>query len=226
MLAVVGILVLGAAVRTPPTARSRELSRDRETFLVAAADSPTAPKIARGPIDVIQTTAGSFLSVGGFGFAFTALQESIKRSNVGGRARARVPYFVFRASIANGQRWGRVSAGFAGGRAWARLCVERTTAPVPCWAQSSVVLPLPPIPPASLPPWQRLRPLATLSIRSLQTTAPRTVPSSWKRLVRSEHGCKSSWRHVTGRLDGCGQPEGPSTAICTALVAVWRIIQQ
>jgi len=116
MLAVVGILVLGAAVRTPPTARSRELSRDRESFLVAA-DSQTAPKIARGPIDVIQTTAGSFLSVGGFGFAFTALQESIKRSNVGGRARARVPYFVFRASIANGQRWGRVSAGFAGGRA-------------------------------------------------------------------------------------------------------------
>jgi len=64
---------------------------------------------------------GSFATVGGFGFVFTALQESMARSGVSGAARTAVPRFVFQAALANGQRWGRVSAGFAGGRALGQL---------------------------------------------------------------------------------------------------------
>jgi len=44
-------------------------------------------------------------------------QEATKRSGVAGKARDAVPRFVVQAALQNGQRWGRLSAGFAGGRA-------------------------------------------------------------------------------------------------------------
>ena len=76
-----------------------------------------ATPIAKGPVDVIRTTVSSFCTVGLFGFSLTAVQEFSARSGVSGRARDRVPYFVVQASLRQAQRWGRVSAGFAGGRA-------------------------------------------------------------------------------------------------------------
>lgn len=91
MLSILGLLALGAQVQQPP--------------------------IAKGPVDVVKTTASSFLTVGSFGFAITAFQESMKRANVAGQAKTRVPYFVMQASLAQAKRFGSISAGFAGGRA-------------------------------------------------------------------------------------------------------------
>lgn len=87
------------------------------TVVQSGVAPPRQTALAKTPLDVIQTTVGSFCAVGGFGFAVTAVQESMKRASVVGRARTQVPYFVVRASLLQAQRWGRVSAGFAGGRA-------------------------------------------------------------------------------------------------------------
>ena len=78
---------------------------------------PPPPVLAKTPLDVVASATGSFVTVGGFGFVVTAIQEAYKRRAVSGGARTAVPYFVFQAALRNGQRWGRVSAGFAGGRA-------------------------------------------------------------------------------------------------------------
>jgi hypothetical protein len=82
---------------------------------------PPAPPIAKNVGDVITTTVGSFVSIGSIGFIFTAAQESMARAKVSGAARKAVPRFVMRASLLNAQRWGRVTAGFAGGRAIGQL---------------------------------------------------------------------------------------------------------
>lgn len=92
MISIVGLLVLGAQVQQ-------------------------RPPIAKTPMDVVKTTASSFFTLGGVGFAITSFQESAKRANVAGQARTRVPYFVFQASLAQAKRIGLVSAGFTGGRA-------------------------------------------------------------------------------------------------------------
>lgn len=89
--------------------------------LVAARPAPPPPPIAASPADVVRTTLTSFCTIGAFGFCFTALQESLARANVYGDARKAVPYFVMCAAVQNAQRWGRVSAGFAGGRAAGQL---------------------------------------------------------------------------------------------------------
>lgn len=84
---------------------------------VARPPPPPAPPIAKNIGDVISTTVGSFASIGSMGFIFTAAQESMARAKVSGAARKAVPRFVVRAALMNAQRWGRVTAGFAGGRA-------------------------------------------------------------------------------------------------------------
>jgi len=83
----------------------------------AARPAPPAPPLAKNLVDVITTTAGSFMSIGSVGFVFTAAQETMARAAVSGGARKAVPRFVLRAALTNAQRWGRVTAGFAGGRA-------------------------------------------------------------------------------------------------------------
>ena len=102
----VALFVLGATLHHPPPVRRAEH--------VAAVE---AAPIAKGPVDVVRTTVNNFYTIGGFGFVFTAFSESTKRAGVSGRARDAVPYFVLRNSFLQAQRWGRVSAGFAGGRA-------------------------------------------------------------------------------------------------------------
>lgn len=87
----------------------------------ASPPKPAPPPIAKTPMDVVQTTLSSFATVSGIGFVFTAAQESSARAGVSGMARKAVPGFVIRAALMNGQRWGRVSAGFAGGRAAGQL---------------------------------------------------------------------------------------------------------
>ena len=77
--------------------------------------------IATHPIDVIRTTASNFVTIGGFGFAFTAFNEATKRAGVSGKAKAAVPRFVVQAALTQGTKWGKVSAGFAGGRAAGQL---------------------------------------------------------------------------------------------------------
>ena len=79
--------------------------------------TPKPPPIAKHPIEVVQTTVSNFVTIGGFGFAFTAFNEATKRSGVSGKAKAAVPRFVFQAALEQGTKWGKVSAGFAGGRA-------------------------------------------------------------------------------------------------------------
>ena len=96
-------------------------SADRRSSLIAARTPPPPPPIATSPLDVVRTTAGSFATIGGLGFCFTAFQEATARAAVSGDARKAVPYFVLKAALQNGQRWGRVSAGFAGGRAAGQL---------------------------------------------------------------------------------------------------------
>eukprot|EP00325_Prymnesiales_sp_UTEX-LB-985_P029898 CAMPEP_0174731648 /NCGR_PEP_ID=MMETSP1094-20130205/57923_1 /TAXON_ID=156173 /ORGANISM="Chrysochromulina brevifilum, Strain UTEX LB 985" /LENGTH=202 /DNA_ID=CAMNT_0015934059 /DNA_START=89 /DNA_END=697 /DNA_ORIENTATION=+ len=103
-------LVLGVVARSPATVNTL---RSDSLLLAAGAEPP----IARGPLDVIKTTASSFATVGTFGFAITAFQEYSKRAGTAGQARTRMPYFVVQASLAQASRWGRVSAGFSGGRA-------------------------------------------------------------------------------------------------------------
>ena len=83
--------------------------------------SKPPPPIAKTPLDVARTTLSSFATVSGIGFVFTAAQESSARAGVKGMARKAVPGFVIRAALMNAQRWGRVSAGFAGGRAAGQL---------------------------------------------------------------------------------------------------------
>ena len=78
---------------------------------------PKPAPIAKHPIDVVRTTASNFVTIGGFGFAFTAFNEATKRAGVSGKAKAAVPRFVVQAALAQGTKWGKVSAGFAGGRA-------------------------------------------------------------------------------------------------------------
>ena len=106
MLFGAALFVLSTTLQQPPRARRVEH--------VATAE---APPIAKGPGDVIKTTVNNFCTVGGCGFVFTAFSESSKRAGTGGKARDAVRYFVVRNSLLQAQRWGRVSAGFAGGRA-------------------------------------------------------------------------------------------------------------
>jgi len=80
-------------------------------------EPPKPPPIAKHPIEVVQTTVSNFVTIGGIGFVFTAFNEAKKRSGVSGRAKAAVPRFVFQAALAQGTKWGKVTAGFAGGRA-------------------------------------------------------------------------------------------------------------
>ena len=80
-------------------------------------EPPKAPPIAKHPIEVVTTTVSNFVTIGGFGFAFTAFNEATKRSGVSGKAKTAVPRFVLQAALAQGTKWGKVSAGFAGGRA-------------------------------------------------------------------------------------------------------------
>jgi hypothetical protein len=120
------LLIFGAAVQNP----ALTLRREQQTALVAASPPPPVP-IAKSAGDVVRTTVGSFFTIGSFGFALTAFQESVKRAGVAGRAKARVPYFVCMASLNQAQRWGRVSAGFSGGRAlgqWLRGMDDSTCA--------------------------------------------------------------------------------------------------
>ena len=88
-----------------------------ENSQAARRPAPAPPPLAKNVFDVISTTAGSFASIGSIGFIFTAAQETMARANVVGGARKAVPRFVLRAALTNAQRWGRVTAGFAGGRA-------------------------------------------------------------------------------------------------------------
>eukprot|EP00966_Prymnesium_polylepis_P275338 6361403-Prymnesium_polylepis.1 len=104
MLLATALLALGAAVHRPQ-------------LQAAAVGDSTKPPIADTPLDVLKTTVQSFCTIGGIGFGVTAFQEAQKMANVGGRARSQVPYFVITRALAQGGRWGRVSAGFAGGRA-------------------------------------------------------------------------------------------------------------
>ena len=83
----------------------------RADLLAAAQGEP----IAKTPLDVVQKTAGAFCTVGSLGFAMTAFQECSKRADVW--RHTQVPRYVIRNSLIQAQRWGRVSAGFAGGRA-------------------------------------------------------------------------------------------------------------
>ena len=83
--------------------------------------SKPPPPIAKTPLDVARTTLSGFATISGIGFVFTAAQESSARAGVKGMARKAVPGFVIRAALMNAQRWGRVSAGFAGGRAAGQL---------------------------------------------------------------------------------------------------------
>ena len=83
--------------------------------------APAKPEIAKHPFDVVRTTASNFLTIGGFGAAFTGLQTFQKMSGVCGKAKDAVPRFVVQAGLAQGCRWGKVSAGFAGGRAAGQL---------------------------------------------------------------------------------------------------------
>jgi hypothetical protein len=75
------------------------------------------PPLAKTPGDVARTTLTSYASLGGLGFSFTAVSETLARRNVGGMARSRVPYFVVQSALKAGNKWGKLSAGFAGGRA-------------------------------------------------------------------------------------------------------------
>ena len=65
-------------------------------------EPPKPPPIAKHPIEVVQTTVSNFVTIGGFGFAFTAFNEATKRSGVSGKAKAAVPRFVFQAALAQG----------------------------------------------------------------------------------------------------------------------------
>lgn len=97
----------------------------------AVTATPVPPPLAQNAGDVVRTTVSNFATVGGFGFAFTAVKGFADNAGVQGGARAAVPYFVLKASLINAQRWGRISAGFAGGRAagqWLRGADDRTTA--------------------------------------------------------------------------------------------------
>ena len=85
-------------------------------FLGLAATRQSAP-LANSPMDVVKTTATGFTTLGGIGFGVTFVSEAIARSGVSGKARSAVPYFVMRASMLQGWRLGKVSAGFQGGRA-------------------------------------------------------------------------------------------------------------
>jgi len=120
MLATITLLAFGATLQGPPQRNpafaQSPAQRCCSTDLVAAA-APDMPPIAENLGDVVGTTAGSFFTIGGLGFVFTLFSEGSKRANTGGKARAMMPYFVMRAAVLQGQRWGRVSAGFAGGRA-------------------------------------------------------------------------------------------------------------
>lgn len=80
--------------------------------------------------DVIATASSSYCSLGFLGFIFTAVSEGMARSGTAGMARTRMPYFVFRAACQSGNRFGRLSAGFSGGRAlgqWIRGADDSTT---------------------------------------------------------------------------------------------------
>ena len=88
---------------------------------VVQKQAPKPAPIAKHPIDVVRTTASNFVTIGGFGFAFTAFNEATKRSGVSGMAKTAVPRFVVQAALAQGTKWGKVSAGFAGGRAAGQL---------------------------------------------------------------------------------------------------------
>ena len=127
------IVVVASAL---PAAHATSLLAPRRASLLAlrggAADKkkPAPQPIAKTPFDVVRTTLSSFVTVSGIGFAFTAAQESSARAGVSGMARKAVPGFVIRAALLQGQRWGRVSAGFAGGRAAGQLwCGEDGFAP-------------------------------------------------------------------------------------------------
>lgn len=141
LLALVVEAAFGSALsqRTAAMHRSRRSSeRSRAVIATAAVTSPSLatrspPPLAKNVGDVIRVTVSNFATVGAMGFAFSAITESISRGDVAGDARKAVPALVIRAALMQGQRWGRVSAGFAGGRAigqvwrgvddrWASMC--------------------------------------------------------------------------------------------------------
>ena len=81
----------------------------------SAAVVPTAsqaPPVASSIGDVVGTAAGSFAAVGTVGFLYRFPAQLVKRAPVPAAASA---------AIATAQRWGRISAGFAGGRAAGQL---------------------------------------------------------------------------------------------------------
>ena len=88
--------------------------------LLALSARQDAP-MAKTPQDVAKAAASGFATLGGLGFGVTFVSEAIKRSDVQGKARSAVPYFVMQASMSQGLRLGKVSAGFAGGRALGQL---------------------------------------------------------------------------------------------------------
>ena len=64
------------------------------------------PAIAKNAGDVIGTTAGSYMMVGSVGFVFSAASAAVRR----------VPAPI-RVGMGAANRWGKITAGFAGGRA-------------------------------------------------------------------------------------------------------------
>ena len=104
----------------------RRLARDRELMTTRAAlwsvllvcslqscEASTASttaitqpaKLASGPLDVMAAAAGSYALVGSVGFAWTGAGALLRRRP------------VWASAAASANRWGRISAGFAGGRA-------------------------------------------------------------------------------------------------------------
>ena len=84
----------------------------------ASRTAPQAPAIAKSVGDVVGATASSFALVGGVGFVFSAGNNFVRR----------LPTSAVAAGWGTAQRWGRVSAGFAGGRAlgqWVRGADDR-----------------------------------------------------------------------------------------------------
>jgi uncharacterized protein (DUF697 family) len=102
------LVALGTTLHAPSSPAVR-----RRTDLLAA--TPEAEDIAKTPLDALQRTGQAFLTVGGFGFTMTAFQEGSKRAAVW--RHSLTPRYVIGSSLMQAQRWGRVSAGFAGGRA-------------------------------------------------------------------------------------------------------------
>jgi hypothetical protein len=80
--------------------------------LVSASAASTTAPIASSVSDVIGTAAGSFATVGTVGFLYRFPAQLVKRAPVPAAATA---------AVATAQRWGRLSAGFAGGRAAGQL---------------------------------------------------------------------------------------------------------